>query len=54
MVFFALCSQCAGTLAAIRQETRSWKWPLFTFTYMTTLAWAAAVAVYQVGTWLGF
>ena len=49
MVFFALCSQCVGTLAAIRRETHSWKWPLFTFGYMTALAWLAAVAVQQLG-----
>lgn len=54
MAFFALCSQCAGTLAAIRRETHSWRWPLFTFAYMTVLAWLAAVAIYQVGRWLGF
>lgn len=54
MVFFALCSQCVGTLAAIRRETRSWRWPVFTFVYMSTLAWAAAVAVFQIGSWLGF
>ncbi|MBX3461736.1 MAG: ferrous iron transport protein B [Planctomycetes bacterium] len=54
MVFFALCSQCAGTLAAIRRETHSWRWPVFTFAYMTVLAWAAAVAIYQVGSWLGY
>jgi len=54
MVFFALCSQCMATLGAIRRETRSWRWPLFTFGYMTTLAWLAAVAVYQVGSLLGF
>ncbi len=54
MAFFALCSQCAGTLAAIRRETHSWKWPVFTFVYMTTLAWLAAVLIHQVGTALGF
>lgn len=54
MAFFALCSQCAGTLAAIRRETHSWKWPLFTFGYMTTLAWLVAVGIYQVGSWLGY
>lgn len=50
MVFFALCSQCAGTLAAIRRETRSLKWPVFVFSYMTLFAWLASVALYQVGT----
>lgn len=54
MVFFALCSQCAATLAAIRRETHSWRWPLFTFGYMTVLAWLAAVAIYQIGTLLGY
>jgi ferrous iron transport protein B len=49
MVFFALCCQCASTLAVIRRETRSWRWPVFTFTYMTVLAYVAALAVYQVG-----
>ena len=53
MVFFALCSQCAATLAAIRRETHSWRWPVFVFSYMTALAWLAAVAVYQVGRLLG-
>jgi ferrous iron transport protein B len=51
MVFFALCCQCASTLAVIRRETRSWRWPLFTFTYMTVLAYVAALVVYQVGCW---
>lgn len=54
MVFFALCSQCAATLGTIRRETRSWRWPLFTFTYMTVLAWVGAVGVYQIGSWMGF
>ena len=49
MVFFALCCQCASTLAVIRRETRSWGWPVFTFTYMTVLAYLGALAVYQVG-----
>jgi ferrous iron transport protein B len=49
MVFFALCCQCASTLAVIRRETRSWGWPVFTFTYMTVLAYLGAFVVYQVG-----
>ncbi|MBC8875208.1 MAG: ferrous iron transport protein B [Planctomycetes bacterium] len=50
MVFFALCAQCAATLAMIRRETNSWRWPLFTFVYMTTLAYLGALVTYQVGT----
>jgi len=52
MVFFALCAQCAATLVVIRRETNSWRWPLFTFSYMTALAYAAAFVTYQVGTWI--
>lgn len=47
MVFFALCCQCGSTLAVIRRETNSWKWPTFVFFYMTSLAWVMAVVVYQ-------
>jgi len=53
MVFFALCSQCMATLGAIKRETRSWRWPLFVFSYMTGLAWVMAVLVYQIGSALG-
>ncbi len=53
MIFFALCSQCAGTLAAIRRETNGWRWPIFTFGYMTVFAWVAAVITYQLGLALG-
>lgn len=49
MVFFALCCQCVSTLAVIRRETNSWRWPLFTFAYMTLLAYVAALVVYQLG-----
>ncbi len=50
MVFFALCCQCGATLATIRRETGSWGWALFTFVYMTGLAYAAAFLTYQIGT----
>lgn len=49
MVFFALCAQCASTLLVIKRETNSWAWSLFTFVYMTGLAYLAALLVYQVG-----
>jgi ferrous iron transport protein B len=53
MVFFALCAQCASTLAVISRETGSTGWAVFTFVYMTTLAYVAALIVYQVGSRLG-
>lgn len=49
MVFFALCAQCAATLMVIRRETNSWRWPIFTFVYMTGLAYLGALFTYQVG-----
>lgn len=53
MVFFALCIQCAPTLAVMRRETNSWRWPAFTFTYMTVLAYMGAFITYQIGMWIG-
>ena len=54
MVFFALACQCMSTLAVVKRETGSYRWPLFLFTYMTTLAWLASFAIYQGGKLLGF
>ena len=54
MVFFALCAQCLSTLVVIKKETGSYRWSLFSFGYMTTLAYVGALATYQVGTALGF
>lgn len=48
MVFFALCAQCGATLAVIRRETNSWRWPIFTFSYMTVLAYVFALLTYQI------
>ncbi len=49
MVFFALCCQCVSTLAVIRRETHSWRWPAFTFAYMTLLAYLGAWLTFQLG-----
>ena len=49
IIFFALCSQCMSTLAIIKKELNSYKWALFTFCYMTALAYFMALMVYQVG-----
>jgi ferrous iron transport protein B len=53
MVFFALCCQCASTLAVIKRETNSWRWPAFTFAYMTGLAYVGALVTYQIGSLFG-
>jgi ferrous iron transport protein B len=54
MVFFVLACQCMSTLAVVRKESGSWRWPIFLFVYMTALAYAASLVVYQVGSWLGW
>jgi ferrous iron transport protein B len=54
LVFFALSCQCMSTLAVVRRETRTWRWPAFLFGYMTTLAYAFSFLVYQGGKLLGF
>jgi ferrous iron transport protein B len=54
MIFFALACQCMSTLAVVKRETRSYKWPAFLFAYMTTLAWLVSLLVYQGGKLLGF
>ena len=54
MVFFALAMQCMSTLAVVRRESKSWRWPIFLFTYMTILAWVVSFCVYQGGRLLGF
>jgi len=54
MVFFALACQCMSTIAAVKRETATYRWPLFMFAYMTVLAWVASFVVYQGGRLLGF
>ena len=48
LVFFAFAMQCTSTLAIVRRETNSWKWPVVQFVYMTIVAYAAAFAVNQL------
>lgn len=48
MVFFALCMQCGSTVAVIGRQI-GWPWAIGSFVFMTTLAWAAAVVIYQLG-----
>jgi ferrous iron transport protein B len=54
MIFFALAMQCMSTLAVVRRESRSWRWPALLFGYMTVLAWVVSFLVYQGGRLLGF
>ncbi|HYY43309.1 MAG TPA: ferrous iron transport protein B, partial [Pyrinomonadaceae bacterium] len=54
MVFFVLACQCMSTIAIVRRETNSWRWPLFMVTYMLVLAYIASFITYQGGRLLGF
>jgi ferrous iron transport protein B len=54
MIFFLLACQCMSTIAVVKKESGSWKWPLFLFSYMTLLAYVASLAVYQGGQLLGY
>ncbi len=53
LAFFVLACQCMSTVAAIRRETASWRWPAFVIGYTYALGYAAAVLVYQIGGLLG-
>lgn len=54
MVFYVLACQCMSTLAVVRRETNSWRWPAFMFAYMTGLAYVGSLVVYQGGRALGW
>ena len=54
MVFFVYACQCMSTLAVVRRETRSWRWPAFMFASMTGIAYVMALLVYQGGRLLGY
>ena len=48
MIFFAFAMQCTSTMAVVRRETNSWKWPAVQFLYMLVLAYGAAFVVNHV------
>jgi ferrous iron transport protein B len=48
MIFFAFAMQCTSTMAVVRRETNSWKWPAIQFGYMLVLAYGAAFAVNHI------
>src|SRR5213080_583073 len=54
MLFFLLACQCMSTVAIVRRETNSWRWPLLMVGYMLVLAYLASFVTYQGGRLLGF
>jgi len=54
MVFYVFAMQCMSTVAVVKRETNSWKWPLFQIAYMTGTAWLLCLVFYQTGRALGY
>ena len=54
MVFYVFALQCVSTVAVVRRETNSWRWPLFQWAYMGFLAWGFAFVTFHVGRALGW
>ena len=48
MLFYAFAMQCMSTLAIVRRETNSWKWPIIQFVYMGVLAYLSSFIAYQI------
>lgn len=48
LVFYVFAMQCMATLAVVKRETASWKWPFLQVVYMGALAWISAFAIYQI------
>ncbi|REJ84724.1 MAG: ferrous iron transport protein B [Acidobacteria bacterium] len=53
MVFFAFCLQCGATMATMRRETGSWRWPILAWLYMTGLGYLGAWLVVRIGSTVG-
>lgn len=48
LLFYAFAMQCMSTLAIVRRETNSWKWPLYQLVFMSALAYVVALGAYQI------
>lgn len=48
LVFYLLAMQCMSTLAVVKRETGSWKWPIIQLVYMTVIAYALSFLAYQI------
>ena len=48
LIFYLLAMQCMSTLAVVKRETGSWKWPIIQLLYMTALAYVLSFITYQI------
>ena len=53
MVFYVFALQCVSTVAIVRRETNTWRWPIFQWVYMGALAWGFSFATYHILPWFG-
>jgi ferrous iron transport protein B len=51
LVFFVFALQCLSTIAVMRRETNSWRWPAFAFGYLLAIAWLASFAAHALVSW---
>jgi ferrous iron transport protein B len=54
MIYYVFAMQCMSTVAVVKRETNSWRWPLFQIAYMTGTAWLVCLVVFQTGRALGY
>lgn len=54
LLYYVFAMQCISTIAIVKRETNSWRWPLFQLGYMTATAWIVSFVAYQGGRVLGF
>jgi ferrous iron transport protein B len=54
MVFYVFALQCVSTVAIVRRETNSWRWPIFQWLYMGVLAWGLAFITHLGGRLFGW
>ena len=48
LIFYVFAMQCMSTLAVVKRETKSWKWAIIQFLFMTALAYLGSLFVYQL------
>ncbi len=53
IIFTLLSAPCVATFAMVKAETKSWRWPIFQYLFMTVFAYFIAVLIYQAGTYFG-
>lgn len=53
LIWYVIACQCLSTLAVIKRETNSWRWPMVTLGYLTALAYLCSFVTYRTALWFG-